>query len=181
MYTKEQKERALKEFERLGSVQAVVTLLGYPSRHTLYDWYRNKIADIADYHGSLDKKYQIKQKYINAPNHPRNPGTNLKLNAINRCFSLGEGVEYVSRDIGYSRASIYSWYRKYQKFGVTGLMSSKKQIKRENIDFMTKYRFLVGRIAEFRLTCLNCNIAQNFTPCQGRSRKRDREFYPRTW
>ena len=138
MYTKEQKERALKEFERLGSVQAVVTLLGYPSRHTLYDWYRNKIADIADYHGSLDKEYQIKQKYINAPNHPRNPDANLKLDAIKSCFSLGEGVEYVSRDIGYSRASIYSWYRKYQKFGVAGLMSSKKQIKRENIDFNTE-------------------------------------------
>ena len=138
MYTKEQKERALKEFERLGSVQAVVTLLGYPSRHTLYDWYRNKIADIADYHGSLDKEYQIKQKYINAPNHPRNPDANLKLDAIKRCFSLGEGVEYVSRDIGYSRASIYSWYRKYQKFRVAGLMSSKKQIKRENIDFNTE-------------------------------------------
>lgn len=138
MYTKEQKERALKEFERLGSVQAVVTLLGYPSRHTLYDWYRNKIADIADYHGSLDKEYQIKQKYINAPNHPRNPDANLKLDAIKRCFSLGEGVEYVSRDIGYSRASIYSWYRKYQKFGVAGLMSSKKQIKRENIAFNTE-------------------------------------------
>ena len=138
MYTKEQKERALKEFERLGSVQAVVTLLGYPSRHTLYEWYRNKIADIADYHGSLDKEYQIKQKYINAPNHPRNPDANLKLDAIKRCFSLGEGVEYVSRDIGYSRASIYSWYRKYQKFGVAGLMSSKKQIKRENIDFNTE-------------------------------------------
>ena len=138
MYTKEQKVRALKEFERLGSVQAVVTLLGYPSRHTLYNWYRNKIADIADYHGSLDKEYQIKQKYINAPNHPRNPDTNLKLDAIKRCFSLGEGVEYVSRDIGYSRASIYSWYRKYQKFGVTGLMSSKKQIKRENIDINTE-------------------------------------------
>ena len=138
MYTKEQKERALKEFERLGSVQAVVTRLGYPSRHTLYDWYRNKIADIADYHGSLDKEYQIKQKYINAPNHPRNPDANLKLDAIKRCFSLGEGVEYVSRDIGYSRASIYSWYRKYQKFGVAGLMSSKKQIKRENIDFNTE-------------------------------------------
>lgn len=138
MYTKEQKERALKEFERLGSVQAVVTLLGYQSRHTLYDWYRNKIADIADYHGSLDKEYQIKQKYINAPNHPRNPDANLKLDAIKRCFSLGEGVEYVSRDIGYSRASIYSWYRKYQKFGVAGLMSSKKQIKRENIDFNTE-------------------------------------------
>ena len=38
MYTKEQKERSLKEFERLESVQAVVTLLGYPSRNTLYTW-----------------------------------------------------------------------------------------------------------------------------------------------
>ena len=122
MYTKEQKERALKEFERLGSVQAVVTLLGYPSRHTLYEWYRKKIADITDYHGSLDKEYIIKQKYINKPNHPRNPDTSLKLDVIKRCFSLGEGVEYVSRDIGYSRASIYSWYRKYKKFGVDAVM-----------------------------------------------------------
>lgn len=138
MYTKEQKERALKEFERLGSVQAVVTLLGYPSRNTLYTWYRNKIAGVPDYHGSLDKKYQIKQKYINAPNHPRHPDTNLKLEAIKRCFSLGEGVEYVSREIGYSRMSIYTWYRQYRKYGVAGLMSSKKQIKREHIDFNTE-------------------------------------------
>ena len=135
MYTKEQKERALKEFERLGSVQAVVTLLGYPSRNTLYTWYRNKIAGVPDYHGSLDKKYQIQQKYINAPEHPRHPDTKLKLEAIKRCFSLGEGVEYVSREIGYSRMSIYSWYRQYRKYGVAGLMSSKKQIKREHIDF----------------------------------------------
>lgn len=138
MYTGEEKERALKEFERLGSVQAVVTLLGYPSTNTLYTWYRNKIAGVSDYHGSLDKKYQIKQKYINAPNHPRYPDTNLKLEAIKRCFSLGEGVEYVSREIGYSRMSIYKWYRQYQKYGVAGLMSSKKQIKRENIDFSAK-------------------------------------------
>ena len=38
MYKKEQKEHALKEYERLGSVQATITYLGYPSRHTLYDW-----------------------------------------------------------------------------------------------------------------------------------------------
>lgn len=138
MYTREEKERALKEFERLGSVQAVVTLLGYPSRNTLYTWYRNKIAGVPDYHGSLNKKYQIKQKYINAPNHPRYPDTNLKLEAIKRCFSLGEGVEYVSREIGYSRMSIYAWYRQYQKYGVAGLMASRKQIKRENIDFNTE-------------------------------------------
>lgn len=137
MYTREQKERALKEFERLGSVQATVTYLGYPSRHTLYVWYRDMIANKQNYHGSPNKAYQVKQKYINAPNHPRYPDTNLKLEAINRCFSLGEGVEYVSREIGYSRMSIYTWYRQYRKYGVAGLMSSNKQIKRENIDFKT--------------------------------------------
>lgn len=31
--------------------------------------------------------------------------------------------------------SIYNWYRQYQKYGVAGLQTSKKQIKRENIDF----------------------------------------------
>ena len=138
MYTKEQKERALKEYERLGSVQATITYLGYLSRHTLYDWYRNMLANKQDYHGSPNKPYQIQQKYINAPEHPRYPDINLKLEAIKRCFSLGEGVEYVSREIGYSRMSIYAWYRQYQKYGVAGLMSSKKQIKRENIDFNTK-------------------------------------------
>lgn len=34
--------------------------------------------------------------------------------------------------------SIYKWYRQYQKYGAAGLMSSKKQIKRENIDFDTE-------------------------------------------
>ena len=38
MYTKEQIETALKEFERLGSVQATITLLGYPSSSSLYKY-----------------------------------------------------------------------------------------------------------------------------------------------
>ena len=88
MYTKAQKERVLKEFERLGSVQAVVTLLGYPSKHTLYAWYRDKIAGIRDNHGCLSKPYNIKEKYLNAPNHPRFPDTNLKLEAIKRYFEF---------------------------------------------------------------------------------------------
>ena len=138
MYTKEQIERALAEFKRLGSVQAVITLLGYPSKNTLYRWYADKLAGKPNYHGSPDKPYNIKQKYINSSEHPRHPDTNLKLNAIYRCFSLGEGVEYVSKDIGYSRMSIYKWYRQYKKYGVVGLMSSKKQIKRESLDIGTQ-------------------------------------------
>ena len=98
-------EITLKEYERLGSVQAVINLLEYPSSSTLYRWYERKLAEKTNYRGSLDKTYIIKEKIINAPNHPRIPDTSLKLDVIKRCFSLGEGVEYVSRDIGYSRAS----------------------------------------------------------------------------
>lgn len=45
MYTKEQIETALKEFERLGSVQATITLLGYPSNSSLCKWYERKLAN----------------------------------------------------------------------------------------------------------------------------------------
>ena len=133
----EEKERALKEFGRLGSVQVVITLLDYPSRHTLYDRYRNKIANTPVYHVSPTKPYLVKQKYLNHADHPSYTGANLKLEAIKRCFFLGGCVEYVSREIRYSRMSIYTWYRKYKKYEVAGLMSSKKQIKIENIDFNT--------------------------------------------
>ena len=54
MYTKEQIEIALKEYERLGSVQAVINLLEYPSSSTLYRWYERKLAEKTNYHGSLD-------------------------------------------------------------------------------------------------------------------------------
>lgn len=135
MYTKEQIETALNEFEHLGSVQAVINLLGYPSRNTLYRWYEDRLAGKPNYHGSLNKQYNVKEKFINTSEHPRHPDTNIKLDAIKRCFSYGEVVEYVSREIGYSRTSIYKWYRQYKKFGVVGLMSDKKQIKRETIDF----------------------------------------------
>ena len=57
MYTKEQIEIALKEYERLGSVQAVMNLLEYPSSSTLYQWYERKLAEKTNYHGSLDKPY----------------------------------------------------------------------------------------------------------------------------
>ena len=36
MYTKEQEEIALREYERLGSIAAVIRRLGYPSESTLY-------------------------------------------------------------------------------------------------------------------------------------------------
>ena len=44
-----------------------------------------------------------------------------------RCFELGEDVEYVSREIGYSRMSIYAWRRKYLKYGMVGTDGEEKK------------------------------------------------------
>ena len=61
----------------------------------------------------------------NPPDHPRNPPLEVKLDAIHRCYELGENIKYVSEDIGYSRASIYQWRKRYLKEGTLGLMNHK--------------------------------------------------------
>ena len=43
----------------------------------------------------------------NTSEHPRHPSVEVKLNALHRCFELGEDIKLVSKNIGYSRASIY--------------------------------------------------------------------------
>lgn len=47
------------------------------------------------------------------------------MNAIHRYYELGENIKYVSEDIGYSRASIYQWRKRYLKEGTLGLMNHK--------------------------------------------------------
>ena len=51
MYTKEQEELALKAYERLGSVHAVIRRLGYPSKSTLYRWYKRRNAGLENRDG----------------------------------------------------------------------------------------------------------------------------------
>ena len=62
MYTKEQEEMALREYERLGSVTAVIQRLGYPSESTLYRWYERKKAGLENRHGQMVEY----RKYIDA-------------------------------------------------------------------------------------------------------------------
>ena len=44
MYTKVQEEMVLREYERLGSMIAMVRRLGYPQKSILYRWYERKKA-----------------------------------------------------------------------------------------------------------------------------------------
>lgn len=53
MYTKEQEERALAEFQRTGSATQAVRQLGYPTLSTLYRWFERRKARLDNNHGRI--------------------------------------------------------------------------------------------------------------------------------
>ena len=114
---------ALQIYHQTRSVTKTIRILGYPTRRNLYTWISEENAP-----PKIRKEYPI---IDNSPDHPRNPPLEVKPNAIHRCYELGENVKYVSEDIGYSRASIYQWRKRYLKEGTLGLMNLKNIIPGE--------------------------------------------------
>ena len=118
MYSKEQREKALALYDKCHSVTKVMQSLGYPeSRAGLYLWLKQRNAP--------PKKKAERKQINNAPNHPLHPSLETKLAILHRCFIEGENVQLVSEETGYSRASIYTWRRKYLSGGPARLMNSK--------------------------------------------------------
>lgn len=117
MYSKEQKDIALRIYHQTESVTETIRILGYPTRRNLYTWIAEENTPL-----KTRKEYPV---IDNPPDHPRNPPLEVKLDAIHRCYELGENIKYVSEDIGYSRASIYQWRKRYLKEGTLGLMNHK--------------------------------------------------------
>ena len=119
MYSEEQYYKALEVYEETKSIKKTMQVLGYPARRqTLYNWINRKRL--------LPEKRSTFRGY-NTPEHPRHPPFELKLEAIHRCFEQGEDVQSVSKEIGYSTASIYAWRRKYILKGTAALMNSPKE------------------------------------------------------
>ena len=114
MYTYEKRIRALQKYEETGSVTETIRTLGYPERQTLYRWIQER-----------DRPVKVRSSYRgqNTPSHSRHPPVELKLEVLHRCFELGEDVKSVADEIGYSRASIYVWRRKYLRKGTIALMT----------------------------------------------------------
>ena len=114
MYSYEKRVRAMQMYQETGSIEQTIRTLGYPGRQTLYRWIRE-----ADQLPKVKSAYRGK----NTPDHPRHPPVALKLKVLHRCFELGEDVKSVAEEIGYSRASIYTWRRKYLRKGTIALMN----------------------------------------------------------
>jgi transposase-like protein len=101
-------------YKKTLSVTETIRVLGYPERQTLYNWIREQ---------NQPEKVKSTYRGKNTPTHPRHPPVKLKMEVLHRCFECGEDVKSVSDEIGYSRASIYAWRRKYLRKGMIALMN----------------------------------------------------------
>ncbi len=116
MFSQEEINAALKMYHQCGSATKTIGVLGCPTRRTMYWWIENE---------GKKKSPREEISISNKAKHPRNPAVDVKMNAVHRCFELGESVKSVAEDIGYSRASIYQWHKKYLKGGTLALMNDK--------------------------------------------------------
>ena len=116
MYSQDKIDVALKVFHQCGSVTTTIRVLGYPTRRALYTWIANE--------GSA-KSERKPLKRVNTAEHPRNPPVEVKMDAIHRCFELGESIKSVSEYIGHTSISIYSWRKKYLRGGISALINDK--------------------------------------------------------
>ena len=107
---------ALQVYHQCGSVTNTIRMLGYPTRRALYTWIENE---------GVQKPPRKALDNTNTAAHPRNPPIEVKMDAFHRCFELGESIKCVSEEIGYSRASIYAWRKKYLQGGTVALMNDK--------------------------------------------------------
>lgn len=147
MYSQDKIDIALQVYHQCGSVINTVRILGYPTEKTLYTWIKNE---------GVKKPPRKASDNINTETHPRNPPVEVKLDAVHRCFELGEGIKYISEEIGYSRASIYAWRRKYLQGGTTALMNDKnikpgtlKEGTRDSLNAETQ--MLLARLDDMQL------------------------------
>ena len=119
MYTGEQYQKALEVYDQTGSVTETIRILGYPARRqTLYNWISRR---------EHLPKGKTTFRGFNTPEHPRHPPLEMKLEMLHRCFEVGEDVQSIAKEYGYSTASIYTWRKKYISKGRVALMRQPKE------------------------------------------------------
>lgn len=116
MYSQDKIDIALQVYHQCGSVTETIRVLGYPTRRALYTWIENE---------GTPKSPRKEAIHVNTAEHPRSPSLEVKMDALHRCFELGESIKSVSEEIGYTRASIYAWRKKYLRGGTAALKNDK--------------------------------------------------------
>lgn len=113
-YTLEQKAKAIEVYNETKSYAKTLRILGYPSRHVLFDWVKNP--------GPKPKPKQ--------PDGPaKRYGWKLKKLAVTKVID-GQNIKDIAEELDITNyATIYEWTRKWRTEGDVGLMSKKEQIE----------------------------------------------------
>lgn len=122
-FTEEQVAKALETFHDLKSATKTVRVLGYPSTKQLYKWMKKERQP--------RQEQRKRHELVNTPEHPAHAPIRVKLDAIHRCYEMGEPMLSVAKDIGYTYASIYYWYQNYKKYGLMGLQNKRQPTNRK--------------------------------------------------
>lgn len=113
-YAPEQEAKAIEVYSKTRSYAKTLGILGYPSRHVLFDWVNN-----------LGLKPKPKQSGRPARRYNRE----LKSLAVAGVLD-GADIKLVADELGVTNcATVYEWIRKWRKGGDVGLMSKKEQLE----------------------------------------------------
>ena len=127
-YTVQQIKAALKLYDRLKKIVPTVRQLGYPTAHTLYEWINQREATGGKFPDI--EPLGVSKRHLKVKMNHDGFSAEHKLKILKRCFEGTENIRDVAIDEKVSRTIIYSWRKKYLKYGVFGLQQKKKQIKR---------------------------------------------------
>ena len=95
----------MKKYARLGFANAVIQWSGY----SIIDKYGLRNSGFKNNHSNTAENYEKSITNVMCPIIQGAPSAESKYEVLRRSFELGEDVEYVSREIGYSRMIIYIW------------------------------------------------------------------------
>lgn len=113
-YTLEQKQIAIRTYKKCKSYSKTLQVLGYPSRHVLFDWVNKR--------NHRCKSVTSRSKY-------RHFSWQFKLEAVKKAID-GESVTEIAKNLNITNAAtIYRWIREWQQRGDEGLMSKKEKLE----------------------------------------------------
>jgi len=122
MYTQEEKKRALKCLKKNGMrYKRTIIELGYPSITLLKIW-EKKIANPGTPEQVKKRQYSLIRSRVYCT-------VEEKLQAIHRCYDLGESPKKVAKEMGLSRGSVISnWRREYKEKGYLTSVKEEREI-----------------------------------------------------
>jgi putative transposase len=126
VYSERDKSRALKRLLKNGlNFRATVNELGYPTVHALQNWWLKAPQEtVKKNHAAANFRSRVQK----VRNHRLECSYEVKMEAIHRCYTLGESPTLVAKELGVSSGAVICNWRRVH-LGEGSLKPMKKRLK----------------------------------------------------